>query len=562
MGLFGTIQQSVGALQTAQIGLQVVGNNIANANTEGYIRQKLEQTPAVAFRKGGLIQGHGVRATGITQVIDQALAERMFNAKTAVSGASALTDAYNQLEQLASDLDGGGLNEQLSLFNNALHDLSTRPNDSAMREFVIRQGQTLADNLQLSRGRAEELQNSWNDDLVDSATQINRLIERIARLNVEIATIEGGGLLGSDATGLRDQRYRDLEELASYVNINFQEQETGTVSVFVGGDYLVSEGDFREVYTAYSEDLEGFEVRIVETDAPLEAKGGRLGAAIEARAGIFGDYIGALDSMASALIRGVNEVHSQGQGRRGFDRVVGENPSEAGVPLDEAGLPFAPGNGSFDFNVVDLDGEIVSTHRIRVRNLAQVGDDTVSSVASQLDAIDGVSASVTGDGRLQIESDTQTAQFTFSEDSSGFLAAVGINTFFTGTDARTINVNSTLSENTDLLAVSRGGIEEDTDTLYDLLDLVDRPDENLSGRSIRQLHEQMLSALGREISLQTSATQGLDDFYESLRSQHLAITGVNIDEESVKMITYQRAFQASSRVIATATEMLDILMRL
>ena len=562
MGLFGTIQQSVGALQTAQIGLQVVGNNIANANTDGYIRQKLEQTPAVAFRKGGLIQGHGVRATGITQVIDQALAERMFNAKTAVSGAGALTDAYNQLEQLASDLDGGGLNEQFSLFNNALHDLSTRPNDSAMREFVIRQGQTLADNLQLSRGRAEELQNSWNDDLVDSATQINRLIERIARLNVEIATIEGGGLLGSDATGLRDQRYRDLEELASYVNINFQEQETGTVSVFVGGDYLVSEGDYREVYTAYSEEAEGFEVRIVETDAPLEAKGGRLGAAIEARAGVFGDYINALDSMASALIRGVNEVHSQGQGRRGFDRVVGANPSEAGVPLDEAGLPFAPGNGSFDFNVVDLDGEIVSTHRIRVRNLGQVGDDTVSSVATQLDAIDGISASVTGDGRLQIESDTQTAQFTFSEDSSGFLAAVGINTFFTGTDARTINVNDTLSENIDLLAVSRGGIEQDTDTLYDLLDLVDRPDENLSGRSIRQLHEQMLSALGREISLQTSATQGLDDFYESLRSQHLAITGVNIDEESVKMITYQRAFQASSRVIATATEMLDILMRL
>ncbi|MEM9368406.1 MAG: flagellar hook-associated protein FlgK [Planctomycetota bacterium] len=562
MGLFGTIQQSVGALQTAQIGLQVVGNNIANANTEGYIRQKLEQTPAVAFRQGGLIQGHGVRATGITQVIDQALAERMFNAKTAVSGAEALTDAYNQLEQLASDLDGGGLNEQFSLFNNALHDLSTRPNDSAMREFVIRQGQTLADNLQLSRGRAEELQSSWNDDLFESATQINRLIERIARLNVEIATIEGGGLLGSDATGLRDQRYRDLEELASYVNINFQEQATGSVSVFVGGDYLVSEGDYREVYAAYSESLEGYEVRIVETDAPLDAKGGRLGAAVEARAGVFGDYIASLDSMASALIRGVNEVHSQGQGRRGFDRVVAASPSEAGVPLDEAGLPFAPGNGSFDFNVVDLDGEIVSTHRIRVRNLGQVGDDTVLSVAAQLDAIDGISASVTGDGRLQIESDTQTARFTFSEDSSGFLAAVGINTFFTGTDARTINVNDTLSENIDLLAVSRGGIEQDTDTLYDLLDLIDRPDENLSGRSIRQLHEQMLSTLGREISLQTSATQGLDDFYESLRSQHLAITGVNIDEESVRMITYQRAFQASSRVIATATEMLDILMRL
>ncbi len=71
MSLFGTIQQSAGALQAAQIGLQVVGNNIANTNTPGYIRQELEQASSLATREGQLIKGHGVRPTGIVQVVEQ-----------------------------------------------------------------------------------------------------------------------------------------------------------------------------------------------------------------------------------------------------------------------------------------------------------------------------------------------------------------------------------------------------------------------------------------------------------------------------------------------------------
>jgi flagellar hook-associated protein 1 FlgK len=197
-----------------------------------------------------------------------------------------------------------------------------------------------------------------------------------------------------------------------------------------------------------------------------------------------------------------------------------------------------------------------------VRNLGQIGDSTVASIAAQLSSVSGVTASVSGDGRLLIESDAPTSKFTFGEDTSGFLAAVGINTFFTGESAKDIAVNQTIIDDLDLLAVSAGGVDQDTDTLYELLDLVDRPTDSLDGRSIRGLYEQTLSRIGREVSLATSSTEGLNDFYETLRSQHLAITGVNIDEESIKMISYQRAFQASSRVISTASEMLEILMNL
>ena len=181
-----------GALQAAQIGLQVVGNNIANANTSGYIRQQLEQASASAVRDGGLIKGLGVRTTGIVQNIDKALAERMYSAKSALDGAEALQRAYAQLEELTTDLDNSGLSQQLSLFNNSLHELSAQPSDRALREFVVLQGETLASNIRRTQDSVLERRELWDGELANMTSKINHLSSRTADLNIQIAGIEGG----------------------------------------------------------------------------------------------------------------------------------------------------------------------------------------------------------------------------------------------------------------------------------------------------------------------------------------------------------------------------------
>lgn len=562
MSLLSTIQQSAGALQVNQIGLQVVGNNLANANTPGYIRQQLRQVSAGAVREGNLIKGFGVRADGIVQIVDKALVERMYNAQTALSGGETLNRAYRQLEELTADLDNAGLNQQFSLFNNALLELSAQPNDDSLRDFVVRQGETLAGSIRKNYGDAIERKELWNSELDNIASEINRLTDRIAKLNLEISTLENGGLLRSDATGLRDQRYTDLEELSKLIDINVQEQENGSVSVFVGGDYLISNGIRREVYSAYDPELEGNEVRIVETDSPLQSSTGQLAAAITARDEIFGGYLNNINEVASGLIRTVNLVHSQGQGRRGFSELTSATEAVAGVPLADADLPWLPSNGSFDIRLVDPDGRTLSEHRVAVRALGQVTDSTIDSIAAEIDAIAGLSASITSAGRLVINSDSPDATFTFADDTSGFLASMGINTFFTGEAAYDVEVNSLLSSDSDFLAVSKQGVGVDTDTLTELIDLVDQPQTHLGGNSVRATYEDSVAGLAHEINIQASATEGLRNLYASLQSQHLAISGVNIDEESIKMIGYQRAFQASSRVIATANEMLELLVAL
>jgi flagellar hook-associated protein 1 FlgK len=281
-----------------------------------------------------------------------------------------------------------------------------------------------------------------------------------------------------------------------------------------------------------------------------------------ARDTVFGEYVESLDQTASALIRAVNEVHSQGQGRQGYSELLSSIAADTGVPLVDAGLAWTPRNGTFDMSVVDDSGQVISNHRIAVRMLGQVSDSTIASIVAEIDAIDGITASVTSEGRVEILSDSPTAGFTFGQDTSGFLAAAGINTFFVGQSAVDIAVNDALKQDADFLAISSNGIGEDTDVLTKLIDIIDRPLDHLDGVSVRESYEDSIAGLGQKISLQESATEGLRNFYATLQSQHLAITGVNIDEESIRMISYQRAFQASSRVIATASEMLELLVTL
>ena len=216
--------------------------------------------------------------------------------------------------------------------------------------------------------------------------------------------------------------------------------------------------------------------------------------------------------MAAALIRSVNEVHSQGQGRDGHLELLSSVAADAGVPLVDAGLSWTPRNGTFDMNVVDENGQVISDHRISVRILGQVTDSTINSIVADIDAIEGLSASVTAEGRVEILSDSPTSSFTFGEDTSGFLAAAGINTFFIGTSAVDIAVNDILKQDADFLAISYGGIGEDTDALTGLLDLVDQPLDHLDGRSVRDIVRNDGLRFGTEDQPSAKRNRGTSEF--------------------------------------------------
>ncbi|MCC7337139.1 MAG: flagellar hook-associated protein FlgK, partial [Pirellulaceae bacterium] len=86
--------------------------------------------------------------------------------------------------------------------------------------------------------------------------------------------------------------------------------------------------------------------------------------------------------------------------------------------------------------------------------------------------------------------------------------------------------------------------------------------EGLGGQSIRQSYEDLVVRMTQDVNVQAGVSDGLKNFYNTIQAQNLATSGVNLDEEAVRMLFYQRAFQASSRLIQTSSEMLDTLVNL
>ncbi len=565
MSLFATIQQSANALKVSELGLHVVGNNIANANTPGYIRQELIQTPAAGLKIGGVVLGFGVRAVGVVQKLDDFAVERLRQTESALRGNEALANTYTQMEAIFGELSDNDLSSQINEFSSSINDLLNQPGNEALRRLVIERGKTLSTNIRTISGRLGEIKSDLNQEVRTAASEINRLTSRVAELNRRIVEIEGGGTSRSDAVGLRDERLQLLQELAGVVDIRAVEQVSGSVTVFVGGEYLVADGIQRSVKVAVDNTNTNLEpeVRLVDTDSPLQISGGYLNGVYAARDQAIEQTVEGLDQFARDLIEQFNLIHSQGQGSQGFSELTSFNATDdPTAPLDLAGLPLKIQNGQFEIQVNDLQTGLSKTYAMRIKLQGGAEDTSLEDVRDELNAISGLSAELTIDGRLRISSDSRTLSFSFQNDSSNFLASAGLNTFFTGDAASNIRVNQVIERDPRLLAASLSGVGSGTDNALRLAQAFDSPLDALSGRSLKDAYEDIVVRVTQDINVQAGIVDGLRNFHTTLTGQHLAASGVNMDEEAVKMIFYQRAFQASSRLIQASSELLETLVNL
>jgi flagellar hook-associated protein 1 FlgK len=397
-----------------------------------------------------------------------------------------------------------------------------------------------------------------------SVDQINRIAQSLADLNKRIVEVEGG--TSSSAVGLRDERLKLLDELATYVDVSVSEQSSGSTTVFVGGDYIVSDGIARQIKaSAIAEDGgQVIELRFADTDSSLDLQGGKLKGLYESinRSSADG-YQGKIDKLAKDVIYVVNRIHSQGQGNKGFQSVLSDavlGPSD--LPLELSNSGFQIDNGSFEIRVTDSRTGETKSYDFPVKQLGLETDTTAEELAAAINNVSGLSASVTNDGRFEIRSDSPAISFSFANDTSGALAALGINTFFTGNSANTMAVKQEIISDPSLLAVSLDGVGNGTSNAIRLSEAFSSPNELLGGRSLNGIYDSIVSEMTRDINTQKGVTDGLRNFMQTLEARHLGISGVSLDEEAVKMLLYQKAFQATAKVVSAAAELLDTLVNI
>lgn len=568
MGLFGSIQMGSSTLRAMQIGLQVVGNNIANANTPGYVRQEAVYVPAGVQKQGHLILGLGVEVDSIVQKIDKFVQERLVGARGDRANAEVQEQVYRDMETLLNELsDKVDLSGSLTSFFNAVDEVLKDPGNAATRNLAVGKGISLTETINNLHTRVQDVQQELDQRVTADADEINNLSEEIRILNVQIASSEGGDTSASEAGGLRVRRQTAIDRLSELVGINVQEQPSGGVSIAVGGEFLVFEGQRRtvEVNTTDGSGTASGVIQFTESHARLNTISGELNGLYTARDEIVGGFVDKLDDLAGKLAFEFNKVYSQGQGLVGFDQLTSvESVKNPNAALDAAGLAFTPVSGAFDLLIHSKDDNLTRTQTILIDLNGMEEDTSLTSLAQQLDAVDGISASVTANGKLQIKSDSTDIDFAFSGDTSGVLAALGLNTFFTGSSAATIGVNNEVKgiTNASKFAASLGGIGEDSRNAERLSVFLDQPIESAGDASLTDLYSQMLNEITQGSSVSQSVAEGFRTFEGTLEGQQQAVSGVSIDEEAVKMITLQRIYQASAKYIQTISELLDMLVNL
>ncbi len=560
-------------LQAMQIGLHVVGNNIANANTPGFVRERAIFAPAPVQRLGKLTLGLGVEVTGIVQNIDKFAEERLRDAGGDRASAEVQEGAYRDLEVILNSLGDSSISAKLTDFFNSIQLINDAPENPANRALAISAGEELTQSINTLQRRINVEHSDLNTRVDQIADEINTLSEEIRNLNLRIVRIEGGGASGSDAGGLRSQRGVALKRLAEIADVEINETQTGIVNITSNGQFIVFEGTRRAVVSEQTSGEDSVNNHIVFADdgGELLVTGGELRGIYEARDTILGGFLTGFDEFVGTLAFEFNKVYSQGQGDDGYASLTStyriDDPSAA---LDDIGLPFTPKNGEFNVlvrnkNLEPGEGDTES-HTINVDLLGTDGSKTtLNALAASLDEISGISASVTLDNELTITSDSPDIEFGFEKDSSGALAALGINTFFTGSDARSIGVNRELLTGTNpgaKFAASLNGINVDAENSLKLAELQDQALSGEDGQTISGFYKKLIDLTTQGASTTTSIADGLRIFEGTLEAEAQSVSGVNLDEEAIDMIQLQRAYQASARYISTLSDLLDLLVNL
>ena len=326
--VFGLLSIGAGALMSQQRAISVTGNNIANVNTPGYSRQRLNmQTNLPMDTPEGLV-GMGVQTTTVERVYDRFLGVQINNESANLGRWEAQKGSLDRVEVVFDESGGYGLNQALSNFWNSWQDLSMNPSGTIERSVVAAKSQALADAIRQKYADLEQAQADIDAAVRSGVEDINRLTAGIADLNQKIASMESGGTV--TANDYRDSRDLALKQLSEIIGINSFEDSGGQVVVSVGsGRTLVESGNNYALTTTDPPGHAGIEWPGTPLPISSEITSGKMAGWLQTRDTKIAGYMSNLDDLAVNLATEVNALHVNGFDRNGVAGIDFFKPSGA-----------------------------------------------------------------------------------------------------------------------------------------------------------------------------------------------------------------------------------------
>ncbi|MBO1519959.1 flagellar hook-associated protein FlgK [Oceanisphaera pacifica] len=310
-------QTGVSGLLAAQGQLATTGHNIANVNTEGFSRQRVEQMTTLQMYSGGQFYGTGTRVTDVTRMYQEYAFKDVLVNNTEKAGAESL---YNQLSFLDKNLAGvnEGLASSLDDMYQAINAVVDNPGNLGNRDLMLANAKDITNHFNEYYSALEQEMNIKNRDIESRAEHVTSLTSGIAELNQQILN---AGLNGSP-NDLLDQRDRLIQELGQEVKITTIKGQDGMISVMLGGREPLVSGNqaYAMEVRPGSPDPQQTELYLSNPNNPdhatrvkgSQALGGEMGALFHYRDQILGPNLSDMGKVAVAIADAFNEVQKQG----------------------------------------------------------------------------------------------------------------------------------------------------------------------------------------------------------------------------------------------------------
>jgi flagellar hook-associated protein 1 FlgK len=553
--ILGSLHIARRALLAHQTALNTIGHNLANAATPGYTRQRTELEAASPQL--------GVDVQTIRRIRDRFLDFSLLTERQTLGRAEGQDGLLRRLEGVFNESPGTGLGPTLDQFFQAWQDLSVNPADRALRVTAVQHGERLAATLVGLRTRVDQLKKDLTTEIQNRVSDANSLLTEIAELHRQIIASRGG----PPPNDLADRRDELVARLAQIIGVAATDRPDGTVQLAVTGTgVLLMDGTSTAPLTAtVNTGTDTVNLTVGAGAIAITPKSGALAAAVDARNSATGPVkqaVADLNALASAVVAEVNRVHAGGAGLSGHSSLTATNAvSSSAVALTAAGLPYTPVTGSFKVVVHDAAGAVLSTVTVAVT----AGTTTLENVRAALDADANLTATISG-GKLTLTTAAGTT-FAFAGDSSDTLMALGLNTFFTGSDALTIAVNPLVSGDPGKLAAAQAdaaGLVHPGDGANALALARLRGKAALSASTLT-FTEFYATLIGRVGSQTRDAAEALDrqqaavQVVEGLQQQ---VSGVSTDEELIALTQSQNAYAAAAKYVTTIQELLETLLNM
>ena len=552
------------ALTTGRVGLDLIGQNIANAATPGYRRQSLN----LKSRTTGPGIGTGVQVTGFTRHEASALRTAVLTGNSQQSSAASQLDAQRQVETSLGEGENTADAKLTQLFN-SFDRLSTKPSDTALRRQVVSSATEFARQLNASAEGIDRLRNDLTRQVAQGVDEVNSLTAGIADLNGRIYAIE---VRGESANDLKDQRDQLIDDLSKKVDLRTVSTDYGVVNV-IGRDTALVVADTPTKLAVGSNTGGQLTITVAGQTQPLRFDGGAIGGQLQQVNQDIPATRARLDTLATELARRVDKFQATGLGLNGpITQSVGTRPvTDPTQPLATQNLPIPLTNGTLTFSLTNtgtqarttasiaIDPATMSLNDVAAAITAGTGGQVQASVVTpqnvlQLQAQPGVAFDFAG--RPDSPPAAVFAPPTVADtDTAGALAAFGINGVFSGSGAGDLAVRPELTADPNKLAASRTGRSGDSTNLDRLSALRDQA--VISGRTLNQDATDISAAVGvsvQSLDAQESVQAGV---VRNLSAQEQAIVGVDINEEFVKLLDYQRMVEGASKFLSVVNTSLD-----